>query len=135
MLSTLLVILQNKQLTGGWLLGMNEVTDEKFLCYVDLMPLVTLHCDQVVVSMKPCDTHPNLLSAFWMRFAQAPFPASLGTIWRLKLLGSTQEPSPAQHPALACQMVTWKLLGCQAGWAVIISQCLKQSWWEVLSSS
>ena len=77
---------------------MNEVTDEKFLCYVDLRPLVTLHCDQVVVSMKPCDTHPNLLSAFWMRFAQAPFPASLGTIWRLKLLGSTQEPSPARPP-------------------------------------
>lgn len=73
------------------------------LCYVDLMPLVTLHCDQVVVSMKPCDTaHPNLLSAFWMRFAQAPFPASLGTIWRLKLLDSPQEPPPLDpHPLLA----------------------------------
>lgn len=66
------------------------------LCYVDLMPLVTLRCDCVVVSMKPCDTaHPHLLSAFWMRFAQAPFTASLGTIWRLKLLDSTQEQSPA----------------------------------------
>ena len=66
------------------------------LCYVDLMPLVTLHCDCVVVSMKLCDTaHPHLLSAFWMRFAQARFTASLGTIWRLRLLGSTQEPSPA----------------------------------------
>lgn len=86
---------------------MNEVTYEKCsVFYVDLMPLVTLRCDRVVVSMRPCDmAHPHLLSAFWMRFAQAPFTASLGTIWRLKLLGSTQEPSlarpPPPHPLLA----------------------------------
>lgn len=88
------------------------------------MPLVTLRCDQVLVSMKVCDTaHPNLLSDFWMSFVQALVPASSETICRVKLLGSSQEPVPS----LPIEWLPLNPVGSQAGWAVIMPQCPKPS--------
>lgn len=78
---------------------MNEVTDEmcSVIMLISLMPLVTLHRDQVLVSMKACAVaHPNLFSAFWMSFAQSPWPPSSGTIVGLKPPGSAQELLPSQ---------------------------------------
>lgn len=55
-------------------------------CYVDLMPLVTMHRDQVPVSMKAYGVaHLNLFSAFRMSFAHSPLPASSGTICGITL--------------------------------------------------
>lgn len=62
-----------------------------------VMSLVTLHRDQVLVSMKACAVaHPNLFSAFQMSFAWSPWPASSGTVGGSKPPGSTQELLPSQ---------------------------------------
>lgn len=92
-------------------------------CHVGLlMLLVTLHCDQVLVSMKACNRdHPNLIPAFWMSFAQEPLPACSGTICELKLVGSAQE-LPLSLPS--------KWLPVNS-----IVRSPKQSWWGVPSSS
>lgn len=82
-------------------------------CYVGLMPLVTLHCDQVPVSMKAyVVAHLNLFSAFWMSFAHSPLPASSGTICGIY-------PQAAHSKLSLLKWLPVNPICCWEGWAVI----------------
>lgn len=92
--STLLIIWQDKQVAGGWLLGMAGVTDERY-SVLSLLVVLCLWALCIVtwywwVWRPMLWPRPNL-SAFWMSFAQAPLPSSSGMICRLRLLGSIKE--------------------------------------------
>lgn len=93
-------------------------------CHTDLlMPLVTLYCDQVLVSMEACAVaYPNLFSVFWLSLALVPLPVSSGTICGLKHPGSTQPLPPFSA------MLLINPIGCQGGWAVVAGPKARLEW-------